>query len=426
MTQDRLDVELEESSRPWSQTGEETSEVTGQVTSGLNVGGLVAVVAIVAAVIGSLTLLSNQGDESVSESASPTTLPATSTPNATGNGGDAASTVPIEEPEPRIVFTPPTTLVPGQLLLGEPTRLWLFYGGADPLQRLNLDNGEFIEYGLQAHPVAATGEDLVVHQAQSGVSGWVLAANPAEQALNWKRGPVALAPEPGQAWLLDATGAREHPSGEAVGGGRWQLFDLADNRLIEQRPGDLYAQVEQQLAAFSDAAADNPFDRHRPVGPDYSNRPDGLYRYGDDGYRKVSDGWAIAVDGPTILVRTCGDFTTAPCPLAWLDGETGEQLVKRVPEGDVTSVALPRSGAVMLVADRSGVSSLVDVESGAVELLDRYQQVALSPDGRWLAGLTADELIIEDLMEVQAPFRYRDLKRAGNDAGGGTLLFVEQ
>ena len=423
MTQDRLDVELEDSSRPWSQAEEETSEVTGQVTSGFNLGGLLVTVAIVAVVIGSLAVLSGQNDDAGSESASPTALPATSTTN---DSNTTASTGPSEDPEPRIVFTPPTTLVPGQLLLGEPTRLWLFYGGDDPLQRLNLDNGEFIEYGLQAHPVAATGEDLIVHQAQSGVSGWVLAANPAEQALSWKRGPVAFASEPGQAWLLDAIGAREHPSGEAVGSGRWQLFNLADNRMVEQRPGDLYDEVEQQLGALANAAATDPFDRYRPVGPDYSNRPDGLYRYGEDGYRKLSDGWAIAVDGETVLVRTCGDFTTTTCPLQWLDGQTGERTEKRVPEGDVGSVMLSRSGAVMLATDRAGVTSLVDVASGAVDVLDRYQQVAMSPDGRWLAGLTADELIIEDLMGGQPSFRYRDLKRSDGDSGGGTLLFVEQ
>ncbi len=385
------------------------AEVTGQVTTGISLFALSMVAVGLIGIIGLLVVVTRStADDLV---APPTTTAPTTT----------TIPVPSAAPSPLSVATtvPPTTLVPGQFLLGEPTGLWLFYGGTDPLQRLNLDNGEFVTFGLEAFPVEATGEDLVLYQGRSGVSGWVLASNPGEQALTWKRGPVAPGPEPGLLWALDREEGMEHPSGEPAGSGRWQLFDLAENRVLERRPGDLYDDVEAVLTG-SEA------DRFR-VAPDYSNRPDGIYRYGEDGYRRIADGQVLAADGSLLLVSDCtvlesADAEPGTCRSAWLDGETGGTFSDPIPARDVRSARFQSSGRWLITVDATGETSLIELESGAQTPLNNLAGAAVSPDGRWLAGLNAGELVIEDLLGLRETFRYE----LPDSDDGGTLLMVER
>ena len=407
MAQDRsVDDELTSTGVSGQQfeTRAATAETTGDVATGRSYLGLVAVAVGVVSILVLLMVLSG------SDAGSDAALPATSTtPESTITIPPATTTATA----PTTVTAPPTTLVPGVFLLGEPTGLWLFYGGADPLQRLDLDSGERIEYGLQALPIAATGDDLVLHQEESGVSGWVLAADPGEQALNWKRGPVAPADEPGLLWVLDPSTSMDHPAGVTVGFGRWQLFDLAANRVLDRRPGDLYDEIEANVDA--DGA------RFRSVGPDYSNRPDGVYRYNEDGYRRIAEGRAVAVDGSKVLVTTCaaGSGVAEACAASWIDGQTGAVLDDPVPDGNIGAATLS-NGRLLLSPDNAGAATLFELDSGETSSLEDLDQPVVSPDGRWLAGFAEDTLIIRDLLGRQQPMTYGEFSREG----GGNLLFV--
>ena len=310
-------------------------------------------------------------------------------------------------------------MAPGDYLLGEPVGLWLFYGGDDPLQRIDLDTGERVDFGIEAYPVLATSDDVVLYQGESKVSGWVSSAQPAEQALNWKPGPVAPGPARGLLWILDDSRDMEHPSGEPVGSGRWELFDTATNRVVERRPGDRYEQ--SRTPAATSAVPVGRFEVLSP-GPDYSNRPDGVYSYGDDGYGRVGDGRVLAYDGTSMLVEDC---VADPCSHSWIDRADGVPVGDPVPSRAVASAELLAGGRWLHAVDGGGRSQLIDRETGGRFDFDRLASPTVSPDGRWLAWVVGQgnetTVFITDLVSDET-FSYRGLSKRG----AGDLLFVER
>ncbi len=392
-----------------------SAEVTDRVSGGGGGLGMLAVVAVVViGIIGLLAVVSRSssadGDEATGETRRTlpgffTTTTSTPPPSTTAAAfGSAAPTVPR------------TTMIPGQFLLGEPTGLWLFYGGADPLQRIDLDSAEVIEYGLQASPVLATGEDLVLYQIESKVSGWVLASQPAEQPLGWQVGPVAPGEDDGRLWVLDRRRPADPDAETSVGFGRWQLFDTGDNRVLERRPGDLYEELED-----ADQEVDRiggRFEILRP-GPAFSNRPDGVYRYDDGQYRRVSDGRVLTYGRSTALIRRCA--ADNPCAYDWIDTATGRLSDGPAPAGRVVFAELLAGDRWLHTIDDAGRSELLEFGS------DRrfgfgLVRPTVSPDGRWLAVVDEGSVIIIDLSDRQGPVEFETLRIDG----GGDLLFVER
>jgi hypothetical protein len=311
---------------------------------------------------------------------------------------------------------PPSTLPVGQYLLGKPTGLWLFYGGQDPLQRLDLDSGEHIEVGARAIPVAVNGEDVVLYQPASGVFGWVLIEDPGEQSLAWRRGPVAPGPEPGQLWILDPQRDLAHPAGVAVGAGRWDLIDLATVRLLEQRPGDLYPEVEAQYSQRSARGLD--IWAMRPP-PDLSNRSSGVHRYEPDGYRRLQAGWVLTSSPTVALIQSCADG--GDCGLSWLDPADGRAIDLPVPDGDLSAAELVAGGNWLRHVDTEGRVGFLNLGTGE-KLSPPGVGARLSPDARWMATVGPDRVsvfdvsvgLVEPVMEIEL-FDQMD---------GGELLFV--
>ncbi len=401
-----------------------SSTVHGRATSGGNYRALIVLVAVLSVVIALLAVIGGSSDPSdtagqdeASSGTGPAGLVGTTGAPETGAATTATTISPNAAPETTVV---PTTMVPGRFLVGEPTGLWLFFGGVDPLQRLDLDTGEVTRYGLQADPVLATGPDLVLYQREVGIVGWVLATDPGEQALTWKRGPVAVGDEPSHLWILDRETDMEHPSGEPVGPGRWELFDTDANRVLERRPGDLDPAVEAELAPRQQVGGGAEMIR---PGPALSSRTDGVYAYDESGYRRLGPGRVYAYDDRAALVGTCPPVGAAgDCDLRWIDRASGEPVEQPLPTGRIRYARVLAGGDWLHTIDDELSSELLQRSTGRRIVGDWVSQPAISPDGRWLALLSDGSVTVTDLSSDR-----RVLVFDGFDqSGGGSLLFVER
>ncbi len=400
-----------------------TSVVTGRVVSGGRSRPLLLLVVGVAVMLAGLTVVGRLGSDDRRDGVAgntqrtrPGLLATTPTPTTNvsdTNAGDDIGSVAGPDSVSR------TSMAPGEFLLGEPTGLWLFYGGTDPLQRIDLDTGELVDFGIQAYPVLATGGDVVLYQGEAKVSGWVSTAEPGEQALIWKTGPVAPAADDGMVWILDRSRDMEHPSGEPVGSGRWELFDIAANRVVARRPGDRYEQ-----SGSAAAASKPPVGRFEVLspGPEYSSRPDGVYRYGDDGYRRVGDGRVLTYDDASVLMEDCAG---GRCDYSWVGRVGGEPVGDPVANGSVVSAELLAGGRWLQTIDGAGQAQLLDRESGDRLDFDRLASPTVSPDGRWLAwvvGRRGEATVFVTDLASEETVAYRGLATRGS----GDLLFVER
>ena len=211
---------------------------------------------------------------------------------------------PLVVPTPA---SPSTTRLSADPLLGEPTDWWLFYGGPDPLQRLDLDSGALEVTGLRAAPLMARDGELVIRQASSGAVGWVSAADPSEQADGWRQAVVAPGRSTNDLWT--------------VSGSTWTRHDLTTNRTIEERRirGSEPAgpAITGRLAALTGE-------------PTLVSTAFGLYRYDGDDYRYLSRGRLLASDSNRALIEECGEQLT-DCALRWIEPSTGSELELPLP-----------------------------------------------------------------------------------------------
>ena len=288
-------------------------------------------------------------------------------------------------------------------LLGARTGLWLFYGGEDPLQRLDLDNGEIDRYGLRAWPLAGIGDKLVVTAEGSGSIGWVPLDNPGEQALAWTEATAAGGDDPGHLWLLTA----DPPT--------WSLIEVGVNRTIEQRV------VPEQVAA---AQRSGPRQRHLLPDPDLVDTPNGIYEFDGTEYRRVGEGRVHHFDDDRALVERCG-ATIDDCTLQWFDRATWQPVDLAVPTAPIESARVLGDGSTVRSVRPGGASSeLTSLETGdRIELVGRGESVVVSPDGRWLAFTTPDVgLSLVDLGTGSIVHEIEVFTRSRP----GSLLFVEK
>lgn len=333
--------------------------------------------------------------------------------------------------EPRVTTPPPSTLPDGELLLGEPTGLWLFYGGDDPLQRLDLDNGEFVTYGIRANPVFATGSSLVISQTGlETLSSWVGLADPGEQPHIWKTGPVARAATEGDLWIYERpTPERAEP--------RWTRFAAAEHRMVERRE------------VISTVPADDGVGRSRALvpGPDLISDDGQTYEYVNGRYELRGPGSILAYDDGHALTVQCPD---EKCYVQWMARASWEPFGFPTPYDPPADVELLAGASwLYLVSDDIRPSNLVDGagpqtptekhrheglggDGRTIELLPTAvfgsyyfgegTAVNISPDGRWLAwekesgSVGIRNLKTDDVYEIDSFDRSRN----------GSLLFVDK
>lgn len=364
-------------------------------------------------------------------------------PGQTGDGSDGpadgaasppATSTPPTTRSARTPATVPTTALPALAapVAGEPSGMTLFLGGDQPLTAIDLDSGEVSRYGLTAHPVLATGGDLVLYQEEVGIVGWVPIEDPGRQALSWKRGRVAAGSGPGLLWILDPEVDEPHPAGVDVGFGRWELFETATNRRVFRMPGDLYPDIERFIEA--PPTVGGPFEALRP-GPWFSTRRDGVYRAIEDGYTLVTTGRVLTNDEDAVLVEQCTIEGT--CTVAWFAVETGEPVDRALPRVRPRVARLVGGGAWLHSVGWAGTSELLELATGRrVEHDWAEARPTLSPDGRWLAHWAGPSLgsgsgsgagytlVISDLAADGAPRPVAEIDTIERGRSPG-LLFVQ-
>lgn len=405
--EDQTEAEIEAETRETAKTRETagSAETAGTVTGQATIGGRRGLVTALGGV--TVVLILVVGLLFGIDRAAPDPPPAA--PEFRQPSG-LVTTTTVPPVEPRVITVPTTipstTLPPGQFLLGEQTGQWLFFGGDDTLHRLDLDSGELVDYGLRAVPIAATGEDLVLHLPDAGLVGWIPAAEPGTQPATWKVGQVALGDEPGQIWVLDPDEDVPHPAGEPVGYGSWELFDTgsATSESLGQRPGDLYQEIEDNRPDGDELPASvAPL---RP-GPTLSARPDSVVIYGDDRYRTV-DGPAeiLAFNKELILIRRCDP---QPCTVLWTStelGDDGGQPPIQRPTQDVLLARFVADGQWLLAYYPGGESELIEVAGTGRFRFGAGASPAMSNDGRWLASQSDGQYVIVSADTGQEMYRF--------------------
>lgn len=324
-----------------------------QVTAGPNPARSALVVVVAAMVVVAVAWSLIRGGRSADEAATEPTA-------QTDEAADADPTPTTAAPQ-----TTTSTTLGEAPLLGETTGLWLFFGGEDPLQRLDLDAATVDRFGLRAWPLAAIGNELVVTAEGSGSIGWVSLDNPGEQALVWNEALAAASVEPGHIWLLTAEPAA------------WSLINVEQNQTVEQRP------VPEQVSSAHQSAVRQRF---LLSGADLVATANGIYQAEDGGYRRVGEGHLHDFDHDRALVEQCG-ATLDDCELQWFDRATWEPLELPVPATPIDSARLLGDGSWIRSMSPDGErSQLLSLETGeSIDLEGFGGALTISPDGRWLA-----------------------------------------
>ncbi len=255
--------------------------------------------------------------------------------------------------------------------LGRRADLWLFVGGDGPLQRFNLQTGEFSLFGIRATPLASTGGELIIQGWDSGRTAWVGLDNPAEEADGWVNGEVALGADLETMWVRRVT----TPA-------LWQLSDLTNNHTLEQR--ELPVQ-----AAPSSYGRDGATPR-LGSSPDVLSTTDGIFHYESGTYRRAVAGRLVAAGADLALVERCGS-TLSDCTMAWHAIDDGWRPVPfAIPDGPIAHGHVVGDGR-WLKAWSGLAASLISLETGAV-IAEASSLAALtvSPDGSLAARLLSD------------------------------------
>ncbi len=397
---------------PLTTEPDDAARLTGQATVGSRRGLAATAAGLVLALAAVFGLLF--GIDRAAPEPEPQALP-----NPQPSGLVITTTVP---PSRVITVAPtaaPTTLAPGDFLLGAETGLWLFFGGDATLQRLDLDNGELVDYGTRAAPVGVTGGDLVLFLRGAELVGWIPVGSPGQQPQVWKPGSVAFDETPGQLWVLDpdedSVDPNEDnvdpdediadPSGSADGYGSWELIDTASALSIEQRPGNLY----QELEALRPTADDLPASvaALRP-GPAVAARPDALLALTDGRYEPILGGplELLAYDRDRVLVRTC---TEQSCAVTWqsrsLDAPAAS-LPRQRPGPDVVWTGFVAGGQWLVAYYPGGDAELIEIEGTGRARFPAGANPTMSDDGQWIAFQTDGQYVILDTVSGDEVHRF--------------------
>ena len=344
--------------------------VEGVVSGRAGVGWPLIVVAVLV-VGGVLWVVASSGGGDGS-----TRAPTTTVPQTDGEGdGTTTETLALGGPVSTAPAPEVTGIVEGPLL-GEETGLAVLVGNERSLRHLDLDTGRTTTYEHTGGWPLHAQDGLVIFGWSGGVRILPvgdLGADPLEVAV----GP----PEPGTTY----------PSA-LVEGGIW-VADLDDSSVIWTLIHPVTGEVLNTIVGPSAS---------RLSGPEVtSSLAGGVFALTTDGtYTRVHDGLPIAVTTDHVLVQTC----VAPirCEYTWLarDGwQPVERAVPPFPPDRSPWVTLTADGRVLAYHTPSDGWAIFDVEAGrqlsTSTLSGNLSLLRTSPDGRYLAWLGPDLLIID-------------------------------
>lgn len=305
----------------------------------------------------------------------------------------------------------------GGPVLGRPIGWSLLIGDSfqTPLERLDLDTGERVDYeGVLAGPVAALDGHLVLQdQDDAGLTtlrivplddptgeGIEILTSDSGFGPQW---PVAPAGD-GRLWLYGDTG----------GTTTWRLIRLQDGKRLDEVPAPSAWQVYPVPGGGPDVA---------------TSTSGGVYRRDGTGYRLISPGRPITVHQGAVLVTSCS--APADCQLQWLDADTGEPVERPLPPAGAApgvqwAGMIDDTGRFLLGYHPTGPAGeytfvLFDGDRQRVidvDLDDLSGGLAASPDGRYLAAAGQRGVTIYDADQD----RWITVRRASY--AGASVVFV--
>lgn len=354
----------------------------------------------------------------------------TTDPSPTSSDGpsptDSSSTEPAAG-EPVAGEPPSTVRVVDEgagPVLGRPVGWSVLMGDAFDLgarlQRLDLDTGQMLRYTeVTGGPALLIGDRFVLVSLDADLGTAIRT--------------VAVADPAGDTVTLDGPGFTTPgavvAADPATGSGLW-VYETNSSTARWTRFDDVTGEMLDEVAVGAAASG-------RPVagaGPELATSgSSGVFRWATgDGYGLLAPGRPIAAVGGDVLVQSCS--SPLVCPLAWIDGASGEPVDRPLPpaDGQVFWYGLVPGSDRYLSGQRwtdgpafvEGV--IVDLVTGRVLELDRPRHgIASSPDGRYLVAIDyfgpSQQAVVYDAetgavdpLELPPAFAY----------GGGQMLFV--
>ncbi len=343
------------------------------------------------------------GASTTQPDADPDDAPAASEPATTETTADPA-TIPTYDADA------------GGPVLGRPIGWSLLIGDSyqTPLERLDLDTGERVDYeGVTAAPVAALDGHLLLQQEnEAGTTLRIVPMDdPAAEGIEVLASGSGFGPQ----WpVVPAGDGRLWLYGDTDGATTWRLIRLRDGKLLDEVPAPSAFQVYPVPGGGPDVA---------------TSTSGGVYRRDGTGYRLVSPGRPVTVHQGAVLVTTCS--APAACQLQWLDAGTGEPVERPLPPAGaalgVEWVGMVDDAGRFLLGYRptgpAGAYTFVLFDRDRQRVIDVGLDdfsggLAASPDGRYLAATGLRGLTIYDADQD----RWLTVRRASYDGAG--VLFV--
>lgn len=282
--------------------------------------------------------------------------------------------VPEEAARPAVTPSPnPTTAAVAaevERWVGPGPPLWLFYGGEDRLQRLDVATGEHAVVGMRARPLLVTGPELVLGTVDWPLVGWASLEDPSEMPDGWRDGVVAPSSAPGEVWFhLDDSRS-------------WLQADL-----VAKRDG-----TTVEIPRGVDVASQPSYADGMVVhGIDLVDAAGHVYERDRDGWRRVRPGALIGFTENTAAIETCA--TLRSCEMTWYDRTDWSELVG--PPSMAASIAGGEIASV--IAELLGTHDDPALDRSVADLTD--DDVSLCCDGAWLAVRFGDAVALFDLEE---------------------------
>lgn len=276
---------------------------------------------------------------------------------------------------------PPTTM-PTQLDpagFSRPTGYDLVMGGGSPLLRLGLDSGTIERYEERATPLAVTGEYLLIES-----DGWMT---------------VPLDDLGAEPFDLAPPGREVYPGISATTGHLWLLPSSGSSALAQRvDPGSGAVLEEREISSESSGHIPGPYSSVSG-SPDYmSPLTGGVYRFGDDGYKRVLDGRILVRGVRLALIETCDDRLR--CSEAWFDLDTELRVDHPTPpDADGYRGILGSDRWLVQAHGPNWEYELIEIGTGRIvdQMSGRREPLSISPDGRLAAVNDGDSLVVVDL-----------------------------
>lgn len=267
------------------------------------------------------------------------------------------------------------TVGPGEPFFADETGWDLLIGaGGTTMTRVRIDSGRFEAFNNHVAPILNLEQTVIV-----GGSNYFQSVSPGPNVEplsllggTLPRAGVIAGPQDGQIWLNGA-------SADKVTWQLWQLGELPRMLHEVSAPGNSFVSS--------------------PIHPLISSAPSGgVFAGSEETLQRVADGRLLAVTPSHAVVQQCD--SPFDCAINWLSLATWQVDANiRSPEIldhllGFTLLASPDGERVVVVDPSSGTSSVWNLKTGLADFVGLRKGAAFSPDSRYLAATTDQNLLV--------------------------------